>query len=509
MPDVGNSVLRHGRPACAVPVPSTFRTVSGLVPNPIRPCVALVGVLAAWCLSASSPAAPPNIVVLVADDLGWNDVSLHGAEIPTPNIDRIANEGVELERFYVNPVCSPTRVALMSGKHPIRYGLQRVTIKAWTELGIPPSEETLPELLARGGYDRRGVFGKWHLGRHRRFHPLEQGFTEFVGHLGGAIDYFTHESLGRLDWHRGFALDREEGYSTRLIGKHAVRFIDASASAEPFFLYVPFNAVHTPNHVLDEHMRRNAAIRPENRRLKAAMTTSMDDEIGNILAALDDRGLAANTLVLFFSDNGGVPPAGSSNEPLRGRKHTLYEGGIRVVAAVRWPDGGLSGGRRVAAPSSALDVLPTLAAAAGVAPRDAAELDGGNVLDLWRAERAEREDFEYYGYFNGQYIEGNMDRPDSERIESAVAYSSEWKLIRTGPNLDRAAEPRAGARLELFRIREDPGESSDLSASRPEVVAEMLQKILAFRRLKPARAMPMPLGRPANWDVPPAWTAMP
>ena len=323
-----------------MPVPSTFRTVSGLVPNPIRPCVALVGVLAAWCLSASSPAAPPNIVVLVADDLGWNDVSLHGAEIPTPNIDRIANEGVELERFYVNPVCSPTRVALMSGKHPIRYGLQRVTIKAWTELGIPPSEETLPELLARGGYDRRGVFGKWHLGRHRRFHPLEQGFTEFVGHLGGAIDYFTHESLGRLDWHRGFALDREEGYSTRLIGKHAVRFIDASASAEPFFLYVPFNAVHTPNHVLDEHMRRNAAIRPENRRLKAAMTTSMDDEIGNILAALDDRGLAANTLVLFFSDNGGVPPAGSSNEPLRGRKHTLYEGGIRVVAAVRWPDGG-------------------------------------------------------------------------------------------------------------------------------------------------------------------------
>lgn len=447
----------------------------------------------------------PNIVLIVADDLGWRDVSFHGAEFPTPHIDSIASEGVNLDRFYATPICTPTRVALLTGRYPIRYGLQRVTIKPWTDLGIPPETETIAEALARAGYDRRGAFGKWHLGESKAYHPLAQGFTDFAGHYGGAIDFFEHTRLGVLDWHHDRELVREVGYSTELIGEHAVRFVRESAAKEPFFLYVPFNAVHSPDQATEEHLQRNADVTPENRRVKAAMATCMDDQIGRILAALDDLGVAGNTFVLFFSDNGGVPPRGSNNAPLRGRKHTLYEGGIRVAAAARWPDGGLVGGRKVSAPLSVLDVYPTLAAIAGAELSDEAALDGENVLPILKGEVQGRDDFRYHGYFNGQTIAGNTNLPDADRRERNSVIEGPWKLVREGPNLDLQPDPKVDSTLELFRITEDPYEQTNLIESEPEVAADLIAKMMRFRSLKPPDAMPMPIRQPEGWEAPEDW----
>ena len=466
-----------------------------------------LAITACFQASATEPpgSEPPNIVVIVADDLGWNDVGFHGAEFPTPHIDRIAGEGVELHRFYAMPVCSPTRVALMTGHHPIRYGLQRATIKPWVDLGIPPEEETLAEMLARAGYSRRGVFGKWHLGDSERFHPYQQGFTEFIGHYGGSIDYFRHLRLGSLDWHHGYAVSLEQGYSTELIGRHAARFIRDVPKEERFLLYIPFNAVHTPNDVRHEDLRRNSSVEPENRRLKAAMVTSMDDEIGSILAALDERGLVDSTLVLFFSDNGGVPPAGSSNRPLRGRKHSLYEGGIRVAAAARWPDGGISGGGRVRAPLSILDLYPTLLRIAGLRERSGSQSDGEDVIEILRGDQRQRDDFEFYGYFNGKNIPGNNQLTDVERRELGAVIAGDWKLVRLGPNLDQVSDPRKDSNVNLFRILDDPYEAADLAEKHPEVVSRLLDKLVRFRQLKPRNALPIPLEGPKGWAPPSDW----
>ena len=257
----------------------------------------------------------PNIVLILADDLGWNDVSYHGGDIPTPAIDRIATEGVELDRFYACPVCSPTRAGLMTGRYPIRFGMQRAVCRPFLEVGVPAAEETLPEMLARAGYRQRGIAGKWHIGHaFRRFHPLNQGFTSFVGHYNGNIDYYTHFREGQLDWHRGFESNVDEGYSTDLIADEAVRFIDQHAAAGPFFLYVPFNAPHTPLQGPDQWLAPFSAVEDENRRIYMAMVAAMDAAIGRILEALQRSGVEDDTLVWFASDNGG---SGA------GRQHTL------------------------------------------------------------------------------------------------------------------------------------------------------------------------------------------
>ncbi len=463
----------------------------------------LVGLAAC---SGEDPPTQPNIVIIVADDLGWRDVGFHGAEIATPHIDRIAGEGVELARFYAAPVCSPTRVALLTGRYPIRYGLQRVTIKPWTpELGLPTELDVVPEMLGSAGYEWRGIFGKWHLGEGKAHHPLVQGFTHFVGHYGGAIGYFNHLRRGVLDWHHGYDLTEEEGYATDLIGDYAVRFLEESPPDVPYFLYVPFNAVHSPNDVTPEHLERNASLEPEARRIKAAMVTSMDDQIGRILQTIDNRGDQDNTFVLFFSDNGGVPQGGSDNSPLRGRKHSTYEGGIRVAAAARWPIGGIAGGRSVEDPITVLDVYPTLMELAGVENGATHALDGVSVLDLMNGSMQGRDDFEYHSYFNGQNIEGNIQRADSDRIERNAILSGPWKLFREGPNLDHTDDPHEDAVVQLFRIIEDPNEQNDLASDHPDIVEELVARMLEHRALKPDDAIPMALAAPEDWVDPPDW----
>ncbi|MCZ6462872.1 MAG: arylsulfatase, partial [Proteobacteria bacterium] len=302
---------------------------------PIR--VVAIGV-AAIGLFASCDARPrqPNVLLILADDLGWNDVGYHGSEIRTPHLDALATEGVRLESFYVQPYCSATRAALLTGRYPMRMGLQKGLIRPWEKDGLPLEERTLAEALKGAGY-ATAALGKWHLGAAREAYlPLWRGFDHHYGHYNGAIDYFTHELYGGLDWHRnGIAVD-EEGYATDLLADEAVRWIRRVDPGRPFFLYLAFNAPHSPLQAPDEQRDRYPEIDDPRRRIYAAMVSALDDGVGRIVAALEEDGRLDDTIVVFASDNGGHPKAEGDNTPLRGQKGNAYEGGIRVPAFVFW-----------------------------------------------------------------------------------------------------------------------------------------------------------------------------
>lgn len=442
------------------------------IPGPAR---RLVCVLVGWCaISAGAAAAPagqpppakPNVLLLLADDLGFADVGFNGGTtIKTPNLDRLAATGVNLTDFRACPMCSPTRAGLLTGRWPIRFGLMRAVLPPWSSYGLPPEEATLPELLATVGYERRGIVGKWHLGHARRaFLPRNHGFTRFVGHYNGAIDYFTHVRDGETDWHHDEQSIKAEGYSTDLIRAEAVRFIEQSPAGKPWFLYVPFNAPHSPYQAKQDDLARYPQLQMADRRAYAAMVDSMDQAVGRILAAVEARPDAANTLVLFCSDNGGIVRVGS-NAPWRGAKLGVYEGGTRVCAAVRWPAAGLSGGRRFRGRIGYIDVMPTVLAAAGAALPS--NLDGINVLPALSrgSELPERPWF--------SYIHQNVDA-------HASVHLGRWKLVAHGDFFaENAARPPA---LELFDLEADPAETVDIAARHPQVVAELHGRLREFGR---------------------------
>ncbi len=482
-------------------------------------CSLSLMILVAVGLGCSAPEEPPrlpNIVLILADDLGWKDVSFNGGVIATPNIDRIANEGVQLERFYVAPICSPTRSGLMTGRHPIRYGMMRGVVMSYHDFGLDPGETIIPQALAEAGYEHRGVFGKWHLGHAKsEYRPLQRGYTRFVGFLTEAFDYFTHERYGAVDWWHDDESVHEPGYSTDLISKHAVEFVTEHAGGDaPFFMYVPYNAPHSPFQAKDEHLPRYAnlegvpveavvgkGVGPEkyewfgghamsrarledvdgrlnNRRITGAMVHSLDEGIGNILDALDETGVADNTLVWFLSDNGGDTGIGD-NRPFRGSKGNLFEGGIRVAAAARWPGGGVEGGGKVSAALNYLDVMPTLISLAGVADKFDLELDGIDVMPALKGEPFS-EDREFYSYC-GQL---------SNEREQLMAMDGDWKLIIIGPEpLDR--EALAESQTMLFDLATDPYEQSDIAEQNPGIVSRMTEKALVFRALQPDVHVPI------------------
>ncbi len=473
--------------------------------------------------SAAPAAAKPNIVLLLADDLGWRDVSFHGGEIATPNIDRIAAEGVELTRFYVHPVCSPTRAGLITGRYPIRFGSMRAVYPPWREGGLDPSETTIADILAQAGYEHRGVFGKWHLGHSNvKYHPLRRGFTEFLGHYNGAIDYFTHEREGVLDWHTGYETNHDEGYSTDLIADAAAGFIQShAADPTPFFLYVPFNAPHSPFQAKEEDLPLYADLGPvegnwagsdtvnpqgaqnagerrlKNRRILGSMVHSLDQGVGQILDALDQAGVAENTLVLFSSDNGGVGGIGE-NAPFRGAKASVFEGGIRVAAAARWP-GKIPAGGKVDTPLANIDVAPTLMRVAGIDDSGGKPLDGVDMLDLLTGDTAglDRELYNYIGQTG----------PEREQVSYMT---NDWKLIILGPAVHNDSADDSKRRRLLFHISEDPYETTDLAGRQPERVAAMEVKLKQFRALQPADAVPpynegrgdLDFEPPAEWRMP-------
>ena len=451
------------------------------------------------CRTSSQANESPNIVLIVADDLGWADVSFHGEQIETPNIDRLVSEGAELSRFYVCPVCSPTRAGLMTGRYPIRYGLMRAVIPPQRGGGLDTSEVTLPEMLATAGYRHRGIFGKWHLGHSNiKYHPLRRGFTEFVGHYNGAIDYFTHEREGELDWHRDYESNHDEGYTTDLIADAAVAFIHQHAKGgSPFLCYVPFNAPHSPlqakggdlseyEHLANAEPQFGTGTKDpafygargrgkSKRQTLAAMILCMDQGIGRILDALESNQISQNTLVWFFSDNGGVEPG--DNRPLRGAKGTVFEGGTRVSAAVRWP-GRIPAGARIDVPLAYIDIFPTSMRIAGVDSHGGKPLDGADVLDVLTGERTEmpRNLFCYIGQHG-------------EADEQLSLICPSWKLVVTGPRITDDSISRGERDTFLFRIGADPLETTNVAAEHPEVVDRMWDSLRAFRSQQPPDAV--------------------
>lgn len=461
-------------------------------------------------LAVATAADRPNIVLIVADDLGWNDVSYHGGPIQTPNMDRLADEGLELNRFYVCPVCTPTRAGIMTGRYPIRFGLQRAVIPPWRDFGMDTSEQTLPELLETAGYKHRAIIGKWHLGHtERAFHPLMRGFTEFYGHYNGAVDYFTHEREGELDWHRGFESNYDEGYSTDLMAAEAVKFIEQYAKDGSFFLYVPFNAPHSPLQAKEEDLQNYAHLKGNvrensvgkngyglnDRQTLAAMVSSLDQGIGRILSTLDNKGLSDNTIVWFTSDNGGTMKLGADNTPLREGKATVWEGGIRVVASLRWPNG-LPGKRVIETPMQYVDILPTLLHMAGVTEQPEKALDGQNMTALLRGDSPdpERELFNYIGQ-------------QGEENEQLSLITPEWKLVRIGPNMnrDQADFPGVPLTVELFKINEDPYERHNVAAQYPDVVKTLMHRLKEFKSLEPENGVPPYAQRNGKFVAPKEW----
>lgn len=438
-------------------------------------------------------AAPrPHIVMLLADDLGWNDVGFHGSEIQTPNVDRLAAAGARLDQYYVQPVCTPTRAAFLTGRYPMRYGLQVGVILAWHDIGLPTKERTLAQTLQAAGYET-AIVGKWHLGHHDADQlPTRRGFDHQYGHYLGMIDYFAHTGYHGLDWHRDDRPLREEGYSTTLIGDEAVRRIERHDAGKPLFLYVAFNAPHTPLQVPPEYLRPYEKISNSKRRSFAAMVTCMDEQIGQIRAALAAKGMTANTLLIFSSDNGGAEYGGADNGSLRAAKGDLYEGGVRVPSVAAWSNR-IPAGTIIREPIHVCDWYPTLARLAGAkAPTDP-PLDGcdiGAVLTEG-ASTSRREILHNVTQDTGSLRRGK------------------WKLVVNGDHRRNSEQIRAAPVVELFDIIADPGEQKDLSGRHPDLLADLQRRLGKYRQLA-ANPLRSPSNRrPENWEAPEVWGPSP
>src|SRR5436190_6151879 len=357
----------------------------------------IVGISAAAVLLGAPSAGhaaekKPNIVHIVADDLGWKDVGFNGcSDIKTPNIDALASGGAKFTQFYVQPMCTPTRACLMTGRYPFRYGLQTIVIPGRAGFGLDTNEWLMPQCLKQAGYVT-AIIGKWHLGHaDTKYWPRQRGFDYQYGAMIGELDYYTHSDACVLDWFRNNKPVKEKGYTTQLIGSDAVKYINQQDPNKPFYLYLTFNAPHTPYQAPKEYVDRYPNIADPTRRTYAGMVTCLDDEIGHVVAALDKKGIRDNTLILFHSDNGGTKNAmfagvmadmskvkiPCDNGPYREGKGTLYEGATRVCALANWP-GHIKAGS-VDGLIHAVDIYPTLAALAGASTTKSKPLDGVNV----------------------------------------------------------------------------------------------------------------------------------
>ena len=430
---------------------------------------ALLLALAIALPAAAQPAPRPNIVYIVADDQGWKDAGFHGSDIATPNLDRLAEGGARLEAFYAQPMCTPSRAALMSGRYPHRYGLQTLVIPSNGRYGLATDEKLLPAVLQDAGY-RTAIVGKWHLGHaDRKYWPLQRGFQHQYGPLLGEIDYFTHDAHGVRDWYRQERPLKEKGYVTELIGNEAVRWLRTQDAKQPFFLYLAFTAPHSPYQAPKRLLERYAHIADPARRAYAAMITSMDEQVGRVVATLEAKGLRDNTLIVFQSDNGGPRDARftgevdmskstipADNGPWRGGKASLYEGGVRVLALANWP-GHIPRGTVVDGPLHMVDMLPTLAGLAGASLVGTKPLDG---VDQWAAIAA------------GQPSARNEVVIDVEPFRAALR-EGDYKLVW------QATLP---SRVELYDLKADPGEKNNLAATQPERVVRMQQRLEAQAR---------------------------
>ncbi len=388
---------------------------------------------------------PPNIVILLADDLGYADVGFHGCkDIPTPNIDALAKSGTRFTSGYVSgPYCSPTRAGLLTGRYQHRFGHE--FNPAGGKQGLPTNQVTMAQRMASLGY-ATALIGKWHLGSDAKMLPTERGFQDYFGFLGGQHSYLPGKGK---DIFRGTKAVDEKEYLTDAIARESLAFIDKNA-AKPFFLYMAFNAVHTPMQATDKYLNRFPNIQGKERKTYAAMLSAMDDAIGQVIAKLREKGLEEDTLIFFFSDNGGPTMIGTTingsiNFPLRGSKRQLLEGGVRVPFVMAWK-GRVPAGKTYDHPVIQLDILPTAIAAAGAEAKAEWKLDGVNLLPFVEgANKAAPHDLLYWRFG-----------------DQLAARKGGWKMVR----YDKTG-------THLYNLKDDIGESKNLAAQHPDVLRDI------------------------------------
>lgn len=427
--------------------------------------------------------APPNIVLIVSDDQGYPDLGCIGAKpIHTPHLDRLAAEGARGTSFYVTwPACTPSRGSLLTGRYPQRNGLYDMVRNdmvnyghrfTWEEyavspemtLGLDPREITIGDMLKKAGY-ATGVVGKWDMGQAKRYLPLQRGFDFFYGHGNNGIDYYTHERYGIPSMFRGNERTEEDKgqYVTHVFGREALYFMREHLGQRPFFLYLPFNAPHGASTLAEDNggkrpgvqapeeyvARYRDKVKDEKLARYYAAVTCMDEVIGDVLKTLDEAGQTGNTIVIFFSDNGGSGNGG--NQPLKGGKGTMFEGGLRVPFLIRWP-GKVPAGVVTDEMLTALEIVPTLLAAAGAPAPEGVTLDGFDMLPVLRGEvKAPREAMFW------------------QRRADKAARVGRWKWVESGRGSG------------LFDLSQDLGEQKDLSKEKPEVLKMMQARFAAWR----------------------------
>lgn len=422
---------------------------------------ALLGPIA-WVSAADRP----HVLYIMVDDLGWKDVGFHGGLPKTPHIDALAASGVRLEKFYTLPNSTPTRAALMTGRYPMRYGLQTLSLLPWSSYGLPADERTLPQALRDVGY-RTAAFGEWRLGHAEKdYWPTRRGFEYFYGSLIGGIDHFRKtDQSGNPDWWRGEHKVTQDGYDTDLIAKEAAAYLSKYDPRQPLFMYVAFPAPAAPLQAPDSYLNRYTDVTSEEQKSYFAMISAIDDGIGTILAALDARGMRDSSLIVFHSDNGGatrnkyesgdgdVPRTVADNGPFHNGRGSMHEGGIRVVAVAAWPARIRPG--VIAERIHVTDMYPTLLALAGVALDKETQIKPIDGVDVWPVIAQDKPSMRQEMLIN------------VEEFRGAIMMGN-WKLIVYAP---------LPAKYELYNVHDDPSEEDNRAEREPQRLQQLLARL--------------------------------
>jgi arylsulfatase A-like enzyme len=420
----------------------------------MRSLFTLLAVVASLCTFARAQTTPakPNIILIVADDLGYADLGCQKqlSDLKTPNIDTIAAAGVRFTNAYVScPVCSPTRAGLLTGRYQEKFGHEfNPGGNDPASFGLPLDQTLLPQVMKQAGY-ATGMVGKWHEGTGPGYWPTDRGFDSFFGFLGGAHSY-TQSGEGKNAIMRDKSPAHETEYLTDAFTREAVNFIEKNHD-HPFFLYLPYNAIHQPQEAPEKYQSRFKDVADQKRKLALAMLSAEDDGVGQVLAKLREHKLEENTLIIYHSDNGGPTPGnGSRNDPLSGFKGQVWEGGIRIPFLVQWKDH-IPPGQTLDQPVIQLDVFPTACALAGIdAPKN---LDGVDLMPLLTGKTKDRPHQTLYWRFSPQW----------------AIRDGDYKLLRFGETP-----------VQLFDLSNDIGEKHNLAADKPEVVKQLQEKFDAW-----------------------------
>lgn len=441
----------------------------------VNTILVLALVLISGFVNASTVAERPNILVILTDDMGYGDVGFNGSkDIKTPSLDALANSGTVFTSAYnVHPFCGPSRAGIMTGRYPHKFGAQfnLPTSNRSGGIGIPKNETYISSVLQNSGYFT-GAIGKWHLGEEEDFHPNNRGFDEFYGFLNGGHHYFPEQFKARYKKqkaqglehsifhylrpleHNGIEVDEKE-YITDGLSREATRFIKTSAKNkdQPFFLYLAYNAPHSPMEAKEEDMAQFPEIKNKKRKTYAGMVYAVDRGVNRIVQALKETGQFDNTLIVFFSDNGGKPKQGANNAPLRGRKGDVLEGGFRTPMLFHWPKR-VPKGKIYKHPVSTLDLFPIFANVANAPIPKGKKLDGKNILpQVIKNENARA----------GEMIFAMRHR---KGFSDSSARRDNWKVVKHGNKA-----------WQLFDIEKDINEQNDLSKKHPTLVREMVAEM--------------------------------